>query len=96
MPWDLFGILGTGQSLAVGVDGLPVLEGSHTDEHFQLGLGDATLYDADDSELSLVPLREPLRELGRRYPAPYPFNICGETPHTAMAIQIGALCRTQR
>lgn len=79
----------------MGVDGLPFLEGSHAAGHFQLGLGDATLYDADDPELSLVPLREPLRELGRRYPGPYPFNIRGETPHTAMAIQIGALCQAQ-
>lgn len=95
VPWDLFGVLGTGQSLAVGVEGLPFLAGSRADGHFQLGLGDATLYDSDDPELSLEPLREPLRELGRRYPGPYPFNICGETPHTAMALQIGALCRAE-
>jgi hypothetical protein len=97
LPWDLFGVLGTGQSLAVGVEGLPVLEGSRAEGHFQLDLGDsgAELYDADDPGLALVPLREPLRELGYRYPAPYPYNLHGETPHTAMAIQIGALCRAQ-
>lgn len=97
VPWDLFGILGTGQSLSVGVQGLPVLAGSRAEGHFQLGLGDgsATPYDADDARLALEPLREPLRELARSYPAPYPYNIHGETPHTAMAVQIGALCRAQ-
>ena len=95
VPWDLFGILGTGQSLSVGVEGLPVLANSRAEGHFQLrlGAGSAGPYDPEDAELALETLHEPLRELGRRYPAPYPYNINGETPHTALAIQWGELCR---
>lgn len=80
----------------MGVQGLPVLPGSRADGHFQLALADSLgSLDAEDERLSLTPLHEPLRELARGYPAAYPLNIYGQTPHTSMALQISALCRAQ-
>jgi hypothetical protein len=91
--WDLNGIIGTGQSLSVGVDGTPLRESAPSFHNLKLDLGNRFFpaTDPDSSRLSLVPLREPIRPLGRGYPAPYPGNISGETPHTSMASQITRL-----
>src|SRR6185369_6699816 len=44
----------------------------------------------------MVPLVEPIRPFATSYPSPYPTNIAGETPHTAMANQISALFAAQK
>jgi len=89
------GIIGSGQSLSVGVYGYPVL--STTRKYDNLKLED----DGPDPRYSfapgglwsLVPLVEPIRP----QPLPgwsddqYPNNIYGETPHTALANQLTAI-----
>jgi hypothetical protein len=95
--WDWTGIIGTGQSLSVGVSGEPVLSRAPAFENLKLDLGDMVTppYDAEDARLRMVPLVEPIRPLARAYPAPYPHNVCGETPHTAMAHQVSSLARAR-
>jgi len=96
MPaWDWAGVIGTGQSLAVGVMGTPYIA---TDEpagyhNLKLFLGGLVVppFDPTSALLKMVPLDEPLHAVATGYPAPYPANISGETPHTAMADQITAL-----
>jgi hypothetical protein len=91
--WDLNGIIGTGQSLSVGVSGMPLRETAPSFHNLKLDLGNRFFpsTDPESSRLSLVPLREPIRAFGRGYPTPYPGNIQGETPHTSMASQITRL-----
>ncbi|HEY6079216.1 MAG TPA: sialate O-acetylesterase, partial [Polyangiaceae bacterium] len=95
--WDLVGIVGTGQSLAVGVEGTPVLSSKPAFGNLKLALGGAAVppFDPAARELALVPLSEPIRPPGRRYPEGYPGNIRGETPHSAMAHQISTLARAR-
>lgn len=91
-PFDWVGVLGTGQSLAVGYAGTPVV--STTQPYGNLKLldsGSDPKYDGIGDELSLVPLTAPIR------PPPtvkgvvqYPNNIFGETIHEGMANQISA------
>ncbi|HET7543390.1 MAG TPA: dockerin [Polyangiaceae bacterium] len=91
--WDLNGIIGTGQSLAVGAMGLPLRATAPSFNNLKLDLG-TRFFPAADPEsrlLSLVALREPIRRTVLRYPAPYPGNIVGETPHTCMASEITRL-----
>ncbi|WP_437938147.1 dockerin [Sorangium sp. So ce341] len=92
IPWDWAGIIGTGQSLAVGA--APVSSTAQPFNNLMLSLGGASVppWDPDDSALSLVPLVEPIRPLanGPSFPA-YPDNIDGETPHSAMAHQITSM-----
>lgn len=92
-PWDYNGVIGTGQSLAVGA--LPVLSTSQRYGNLKLSLGRARVppWDPEQSGLELVPLTEPIRPLATRYPSPYPDNCYGETLHTAMADQISTLVR---
>ncbi len=90
--WDWNGIVGTGQSLAVG--GLPVSSRTQPYNNLKLDLGDAEVVPSWDPELeglSMVPLVEPIRQPGSGFPRPYPRNIWGETPHSAMGNQITAL-----
>jgi hypothetical protein len=91
--WDLNGIIGTGQSLSVGAQGTPLRATLASFHNLKLDLGMRFFpaSDADSSRLSLVPLREPIRPIARRYPGPYPRNIYGETPHTCMASEITRL-----
>jgi len=93
--WDLNGIIGTGQSLSVGAEGLPLRATAPSFNNLKLDLGlrffPAT--DAHSSRLSLQPLCEPIRPLAHGYPGPYPGNIYGETPHTCMATEITRLVR---
>lgn len=90
--WDWNGVIGTGQSLAVGVQGGVVsVEPSYRNLKLDLGNRLSPAMDPSSRRLSLVALREPIRALTDGYPGPYPRNIYGETPHTAMASQITAL-----
>ena len=62
-------------------------------DNLKLSLGTLTappLPDPTSSELSMVPLVEPIRTLSAA-PLEWPANIFGETPHTAMADEITAL-----
>jgi len=91
--WDLNGIIGTGQSLAVGAQGTPLRATASSFNNLKLDLGSRFFpaLDAHSGRLSLVPLREPIRPIAHGYPAPYPGNISGETPHTCMASEITRL-----
>lgn len=93
--WDWTGIIGTGQSLSVGVQGEHVLLTEQRFGNLKLSLGGANLtvppYPPGDSRLALVPLVEPIRPQTTAYPSAYPFNIWGESPHTAMGDEISAL-----
>lgn len=93
--WDWAGVIGTGQSLAVGVMGTPNLAidepaGYH---NLMLSLHGAVVppLDPTSSLLKMVSLAEPLRSFSTMYPEAYPGNIDGETVHTAMADQITSL-----
>jgi hypothetical protein len=87
------GIVGTGQSLAVGTG--PVTTTSQPYNNLKLALGGAAVppWNPDDCRLSMVPLIEPIRPMGSGFPRPYPGNIWGETPHAAMGNQITALVK---
>ena len=96
--WDWTGIIGTGQSLSVGVQARAVTLTTQPFRNLKLSLGTANVaippYNAHDPALSVIPLVEPIRAEATSYPGAYPFNIYGETPHTAMADQLSALFRT--
>jgi hypothetical protein len=88
------GVVGTGQSLSVGAasNGLVFTAPSATNRKLSLGAR-ATSWpiDANDPELSLAPLAEPIRPLDGGFSNPYPNNIYGESFHTAMGSQLGVL-----
>jgi hypothetical protein len=91
--WDLHGVIGTGQSLSVGAEGKPARATVQPYRNLKLSLGGRVFpaTDPESSRLALVPLVEPIRPFAWRYPGPYPRNVFGETPHTAMANQVTAL-----
>jgi hypothetical protein len=93
--WDWNGVVGTGQSLAVGAMASNAALTAQPFKNLKLSLGTAKVgvppYNANDPALSVVPLVEPIRAEAPSYPGAYPLNIYGETPHTAMADQISAL-----
>lgn len=92
IPWDWSGVIGTGQSLAVGEQGRPIL--SRTQPYHNLKLSTDHLpwpIDPNDTNLSMVPLVEPIGRYSTNYPSSWPDNIAGETPHSAMANEITAL-----
>lgn len=91
--WDWVGIVGTGQSLSVGTS--PITSTTQPYDNLMLSLGEATVppWDASDPSLAMVPLVEPLRRLHSGYPAPYPGNLWGETPHSAMANELTRLVK---
>ena len=95
--WAWTGIIGTGQSLSVGAEAPTVSLTTQPFHNLKLSLGAASVtvppYDPEDPALSVVPLVEPIRAEASAYPGAYPQNIYGETPHTAMADQISALCQ---
>lgn len=95
-PWDWNGVIGTGQSLSVGAQGLPVLTTSQPFGNLKLST-DSLPWEVDpkDPKLKMVPLVEPIGRRAPAYPSSWPENIDGETPHTAMANQISALVRAQ-
>jgi hypothetical protein len=97
MVWDYTGIIGTGQSLAVGATAGNITPKAMTQPYnnLKLSLGTATVppFNSDDPALSLVPLVEPIRPPATTYPSAYPANLNGESPHTAMSAEITALAK---
>jgi lysophospholipase L1-like esterase len=90
--WDWVGVVGTGQSLAVGQFGIPARATTQPYSNLKLQTGSAAWpLDPNDPTLSLVPLVEPIGRPSTGYPSSYPTNIAGETPHAAMANQVTAL-----
>jgi hypothetical protein len=95
--WGWTGVVGTGQSLAVGGHGnAPAMTIGATTQPFhnlKLSLGNATVppFTPTNAALSMVPLVEPLRTITTAYPSPYPANIYGESFHTAMGDEITSL-----
>ncbi|MET0412060.1 MAG: dockerin [Polyangiaceae bacterium] len=100
-PWDWAGVVGTGQSLAVGDPGAARGQPEATVRALTQPFGNLKLttgslpwpVDPNDAALALVPLVEPIGRLAPNYPSSWPQNISGETPHAAMANQITALAR---
>jgi hypothetical protein len=91
-PWDWAGVIGSGQSLAVGEQGKPVV--SATQPYGNLKLSTGTLawpVDPASEILRMVPLIEPIGRLSTGYPSSWPTNIAGETPHTGMASQVTSM-----
>ena len=94
LPWDWSGVIGTGQSLAVGEAGKPILSTNQPYNNLKLSTGQLPWpIDPNDTNLSMVPLVEPIGRYSRSYPSSWPDNIAGETPHSAMGNQITALVR---
>ena len=95
--WSWTGVVGTGQSLAVGGHGnAPAMTIGATTQPFhnlKLSLGSATVppFTPTNAALSMVPLVEPLRTITTTYPSPYPANIYGESFHTAMSDELTSL-----
>jgi len=94
VPWDWNGIIGTGQSLAVGETATPCIDTTQPFHNLKLSLGSAKInnppYDPADPALSMAPLVEPIRTPPSSTVG-YPVNIHGETIHTAMGNQITSL-----
>jgi len=94
IPWDWSGVIGTGQSLAVGDHGRPLKSTNQPYGNLKLSTGKlAWPIDPNDTNLAMAPLVEPVGRLAPGYPSSWPDNIAGETPHSAMANQISALVR---
>lgn len=95
ITWDWTGIIGTGQSLAVGQGGKPVASTRPSGNNLMLSTGQLPWpIDGNDPTLALVPLIEPIGRPSTRYPSSWPTNIAGETPHAAMADELTALVKT--
>jgi len=95
-PWDWAGVIGTGQSLAVGDHGTPVKSTTQPYSNLKLSTGSLTWpVDPNNSALTMVPLIEPVGRLAPNYPSSWPTNIAGETIHSCMGNQITALVQTK-
>ncbi|HEX2571075.1 MAG TPA: dockerin [Polyangia bacterium] len=95
--YDWVGIVGNGQSLAVGVQGAPTISTSNPGfPNLQLsysGSFPCTPFDGRGT-LSVTPLAEPIRpRLGCANLSEYPDNIAGETPHSGMGRELTVLQR---
>ena len=94
IPWDWSGVIGTGQSLAVGDHGRPIKSTNQPYGNLKLSTGKLPWpIDPNDTNLAMAPLIEPVGRLASSYPSSWPDNIAGETPHAAMANQISALVK---
>jgi hypothetical protein len=73
--WDWNGVVGTGQSLAVGTT--PITSTTQPYHNLMLSLTNATVppWDSANPALEMVPLVEPIRPVGTGWPRPYPGNI---------------------
>ena len=93
--WDWTGIIGTGQSLSVGVTANLAKTTNQPYNNLKLSLGNLKVppYDHANSALKMVPLVEPIRSVTSGFFGTYPTNIYGETPHTAMANQITSMVK---
>jgi hypothetical protein len=90
---DWVGVIGTGQSLAVGSGGRPVISTTQPYHNLKLtSAGPMPEHPLDEGLVpTLVPLVEPIRDYGNIHRSfQYPNNIFGETPHSAMANQLSA------
>jgi hypothetical protein len=96
IPWDWSGIVGTGQSLSVGCEANPAITTTQPYNNLKLSLEGEMVppLDSTNSKFKMIPLVEPVRVYGYYPGGPYPGNIFGETPHTAMANQITSLVRS--
>ncbi|HET6150821.1 MAG TPA: dockerin [Polyangia bacterium] len=93
-PWDWAGVVGTGQSLAVGQMGTPAATTSQPYHNLKLSTGTLPWpVDPNDATLAMVPLSEPIGRSSMVYPSSWPTNIAGETPHASMADQITAMAQ---
>ena len=97
VPFNIIGIVGTGQSLSVGAMA-PTFSGAATQPHFnnlKLALNGTVVppFNSNAPALSLVPFTEPIRPLATTFPSAYPANLYGETFHAAMAAQITTLAK---
>ena len=73
LPWDWTGILGTGQSLSVGARALPVVSTNQPFHNLKLSTDHLPWpVDANDTNLALVPLVEPIGRIAPNYPVPGP------------------------
>jgi hypothetical protein len=94
IPWDLSGVIGTGQSLSVGARASRVPATQVAGGNLQLSTDHlAWPIDANNPQLALVPLKEPIGRRAPSYPSSFPENIDGETLHGAMATELSALVR---
>jgi hypothetical protein len=92
--WDWNGVVGTGQSLAVGDHGTPVKSTTQPYHNLKLSTGNlAWPVDPNASSLAMVPLIEPIGRNAPNYPSSWPTNISGETDHSCMGNQITALAQ---
>ncbi|HEY4394751.1 MAG TPA: dockerin [Polyangia bacterium] len=97
--WSWTGVVGTGQSLAVGGQGnaTPTPIGATTQpfHNLKLSLGSVSVppwpMPVTTTGLSMVALVEPLRTITTTYPSAYPKNIYGESVHTAMSDELTSL-----
>src|SRR5579863_276078 len=93
IAWDYNGIIGTGQSLAVGQNATPARSTNQPYNNLKLSTGSLPWpIDPTNADLKLVPLTEPI---GRHGVGGWPLNINGETPHAAMANELTALVKQQ-
>jgi hypothetical protein len=92
-PWDWAGIVGTGQSLSVGTP--PITSTTQPYHNLKLSLAGVVVppWDPSNAAFTMVPLVEPIRALATGFPAPYPGNIYGETPHSALANEVTFLVK---
>jgi Carbohydrate esterase, sialic acid-specific acetylesterase len=92
LGWDLLQFIHTGQSLATGVNGTPVL--STVESWRQLAVNDSSgVYDITQPlapTLSLVPSVAPVRTLGNGSEG-YPLNLSGEIADSRISDQMAAL-----
>ncbi|MBN2343760.1 MAG: dockerin [Deltaproteobacteria bacterium] len=89
--WDWNGVVGTGQSLAVGQNSI-VTTREQPYNNLKLSTGNLEWpVNAADTTLAMVPLAEPVGRRSTNYPSSWPTNIAGETPHSAMGNQITAM-----
>ncbi len=93
--FDWTAIVGTGQSLSIGSQGLPVVSTTPSFSNLKLDDSGPDPRFVTPTNLTLVPLVEPIRpaSLPGATAGTYPANVRGETPHTAMASQITVLAR---
>ena len=70
VPWDWNGVVGTGQSLAVGQNGLPARSTTQPYGNLKLSTGTAAWpIDPEDSSFELVPLTESIGRRSTSYPS---------------------------
>lgn len=98
-PFDWVGIVGTGQSLSVGVGSGTLISTTPSFNNRVLAdIGPDPKYPRDGGgQWVLQPLKERLREPlpGQPAGAEYPNNIFGETPHSGMATQLTTLAKAR-